>query len=352
MRLSRTDLIPVLAIVAGGAVGVATSASLVLSSRSDYAPVAVAEADMIEFKLVLPTTDVLASLEDIDRAIVQTLGSDSIRAMGRDVMIPTPGDYRDDVLDILGRTLSGATTNTRASVSNRAQATEEALRPFSSLLFGSDVEGTFLVSVKDVPAAQYFLSLPEVQQRLPRDQALHWGAELVPRGRVNYQRLWMLTDEPFLTGDELGSATAVFDQSQVKFELSQGGGGSVAIVADGDVISVLVIQSDYVSAPVRAIGSPEGTGTWVLSVDLGVSGGGDATFVFDQQGSAITGTYRGLWGFGIEVRGTVVDGMVKFSFQADRGRVAYEGTIVGNTMEGRCVYGSLAPGTFAGRRRG
>ena len=40
MRLSRTDLIPVLAIIAGGALGLATSASLVLSSRSDHVPVA------------------------------------------------------------------------------------------------------------------------------------------------------------------------------------------------------------------------------------------------------------------------------------------------------------------------
>ena len=40
MRLSRTDVVPVLAILAGGAVGVLTSASLVLSSRSDYVPVA------------------------------------------------------------------------------------------------------------------------------------------------------------------------------------------------------------------------------------------------------------------------------------------------------------------------
>ena len=38
MRLSRTDLLPVLAIIGGGAVGLATSASLVLSSRSDYVP--------------------------------------------------------------------------------------------------------------------------------------------------------------------------------------------------------------------------------------------------------------------------------------------------------------------------
>ena len=38
MRLSRTDLIPVLAIIAGGALGALPSASLVLSSRSDHVP--------------------------------------------------------------------------------------------------------------------------------------------------------------------------------------------------------------------------------------------------------------------------------------------------------------------------
>ena len=41
MRLSRTDLVPVLAIIGGGALGVVASGALVLSSRSDDAPVAV-----------------------------------------------------------------------------------------------------------------------------------------------------------------------------------------------------------------------------------------------------------------------------------------------------------------------
>ena len=40
MRLSGTDLAPVLAIIAGGAVGVATSASLVLSSHFEDVPLA------------------------------------------------------------------------------------------------------------------------------------------------------------------------------------------------------------------------------------------------------------------------------------------------------------------------
>ena len=40
MRLSRTDLVPVLAIIGGGAVGVLVSGSLLLSLRSDDVPVA------------------------------------------------------------------------------------------------------------------------------------------------------------------------------------------------------------------------------------------------------------------------------------------------------------------------
>ena len=46
MRLSRSDLVPVLAIIAGGAVSVLTSASLVLSSRADHVPVGVVSATL------------------------------------------------------------------------------------------------------------------------------------------------------------------------------------------------------------------------------------------------------------------------------------------------------------------
>ncbi len=93
------------------------------------------------------------------------------------------------------------------------------------------------------------------------------------------------------------------------------------------------------------------TGTWVLSVDLGRQGGGDATFVLEQDGTRISGTYSGLWGTRLKVRGTVEDGLVKFSFVSTRGVVVYEGTLEGTTLKGRCVYGQLDPGTFAGSHR-
>ena len=93
------------------------------------------------------------------------------------------------------------------------------------------------------------------------------------------------------------------------------------------------------------------TGTWVLSVDLGRQGGGDATFVLEQDGTRISGTYSGLWGTRLKVRGTVEDGLVKFSFVSTRGVVVYEGTLEGTTLKGRCVYGQLDPGIFAGSHR-
>ena len=91
------------------------------------------------------------------------------------------------------------------------------------------------------------------------------------------------------------------------------------------------------------------TGTWVLAVDLGPGGGGDATFVLVQEGTEITGTYTGATGEGIEVKGTAEDGVIKFSFLSDlAGEVSYEGTMEGTTMKGTCLYGDLGGGTFEG----
>ena len=105
------------------------------------------------------------------------------------------------------------------------------------------------------------------------------------------------------------------------------------------------------AAPVPAVWASGTTGTWVLSVDLGRAGRGDARLVLHREGDRITGTYRGAMGRGIEVEGTVKDGLVELSFDSARGEVTYEGTLEGATMRGTCVYAELGPGTFEGRRR-
>lgn len=89
-------------------------------------------------------------------------------------------------------------------------------------------------------------------------------------------------------------------------------------------------------------------GRWVLTVTLD-AGSGDATFVFQQQGDSLTGTYSGVLGEQ-KVTGRVSNGVVEFSFESQAGTVVYRGKVVGDTMEGTCAYGQLGQGTFKGRR--
>ena len=214
----------------------------------------------LEFKLVLPTTDMTAALSRIDRSVVAALGIDSIRALGRDVV----ADDQPEIVDLL---FGGGDTAVSAEQVDTTEVVEEAseeedpldnLQPFSSLLNLGDVPGTYLIAIEDEPTVQLFLDMDEVQRALPRDQALQWGMELVGRGTRTYKYLWVLEEDPFLTGDRLEEATAgrdpQFNQSQVQFELSRAGGrtfgqftgqhigDNLAIVLDGAVQSAPVIR--------------------------------------------------------------------------------------------------------------
>ncbi len=103
------------------------------------------------------------------------------------------------------------------------------------------------------------------------------------------------------------------------------------------------------AAPVSA---QDITGTWILSVDLGPGGGGDATFVLEQEGTAVTGTYTGAWGDNIELSGTLEDGEITLTFESQAGEIIFYGTVDGDTMEGDCIYGQLGDGVFEGSKSG
>ena len=213
----------------------------------------------LEFKLVLLTTDMTAALSRIDRSVVAALGIDSIRALGADVVASEP-----EIVDLL---FGGGDTTVTAEQVDTAEVVEEvpeeedpldSFQPFSSKLNMGDIPGTYLIALEDIPTVELFLAMDEVQRALPRDQALQWGMELVGRGARTYKYLWVLEEDPFLTGDRLETATAgrdpQFNQSQVQFELSRAGGrtfgqftgqhigDNLAIVLDGLVQSAPVIR--------------------------------------------------------------------------------------------------------------
>jgi len=214
----------------------------------------------LEFKLVLPVTDMTAALSRIDRSVVAALGIDSIRALGADVV----ASEQPEIVDLL---FGGGDTTVTGEQVDTAEIVEEApeeedpldsFQPFSSKLNMGDIPGTYLIALEDIPTVELFLAMDEVQRALPRDQALQWGMELVGRGARTYRYLWVLEEDPFLTGDRLETATAgrdpQFNQSQVQFELSRAGGrtfgqftgqhigDNLAIVLDGEVQSAPVIR--------------------------------------------------------------------------------------------------------------
>ena len=109
-------------------------------------------------------------------------------------------------------------------------------------------------------------------------------------------------------------------------------------------VVVLLVAASAVS--VRAA---DVTGTWTFAVNLGI-GSGEPTFVFEQDGETLTGTYEGTFG-SANVMGEVKGDMIEFSFAAEGvGKATYTGKIMGDTMQGTCDYGGNLAGTWEAKK--
>jgi len=238
----------------------------------------VGQTALLEFKLVRPVADIEPFLGRIDRAIVTLYGADSLRALGREFgrdqeaggveeilfggaradTLPDPDTLPDtatavDTLQVadtlLARELEGAEQDLAAE--------ELALRPFSSLLFFRDDH--FLVQNEDLTLMREFLALPEVRALFPRGVTLQLGWEPTAIGGQIYRELYVLNQEPFITGEALEDAQATrdqqFNQALVQFQLNRAGGRTfgnvtgqnignrIAIVLDNEVVSAPVVRS-------------------------------------------------------------------------------------------------------------
>ncbi len=240
----------------------------------------------LEWKLVLPTTEVDQSLERLDRAVVVALGTEALREMGRateageavssieQLLFNTPADS--------GQADDSAAADPEAADASAAPAPEDDTadeegevnwRPFSGLLnTGRDV-GTYLVDAEDVDDAAQFMALPDFQRVLPRGVSLQWGWRTDEIAGRFYRDLYVLEEDAFLTGDQLEDATANRDQqsnlAQVLFELNRRGGrdfqrltaanigNRIAIVLDGEVVSAPVVRDRIGARGTIDLGTPE-----------------------------------------------------------------------------------------------
>ncbi|MEN8374110.1 MAG: protein translocase subunit SecD [Gemmatimonadota bacterium] len=138
-------------------------------------------------------------------------------------------------------------------------STEPEDRPLTALLLNSGQPGIYFVRENDRELVERFLALESVDRAMPRDTEILWGADPIGVGAEPYWELYILNDEPAITGEHLEDAIPnidpQFNQTIVQFEFNRRGGriferftgqhigDYMAIVLDNKVFSAPVIQA-------------------------------------------------------------------------------------------------------------
>ena len=230
------------------------------------------QSAFLEFKLVLPVTELQSQLAQIDRQIVSVLGADSIRALGG-----ATEDTNSEVEDLLFGGVDAPDSAQADSTGVDGEDVEEDqsvnLRPLTGLLAGGDFEGVYLVATENVETAMLYLAMPEVQRSLPRNVSLHWEEDPIALTQRTFRRLYVTTEDTFVTGEMLEDATAQRDpqgsQAQVNFEFNRVGGrrfsrfteqnigNLIAIVLDGEIVSAPVVRARIGASGVIEMGNAD-----------------------------------------------------------------------------------------------
>jgi preprotein translocase subunit SecD len=252
----------------------------------------------LEFKIVRGGEEFRRALPRIDRIIVREIGAENLETVpiieepetpaglpellqGADSAAAEPGADREQgsetgaeagseseaqaqAVDAAADTAaSGTGPDTTAPGAGTDTATggvgEQELRPLTVLLLESGQVGQFLVREQDIPTAERYLALDAVADAIPRGSELKWGVEPIAGGADSYRTLFVLEDEPLLTGEDLADAgpaarDPTFNQPYVPFETTRRGarkfergtsrhvGDLMAIVLDNKVQSAPVIR--------------------------------------------------------------------------------------------------------------
>ena len=114
----------------------------------------------------------------------------------------------------------------------------------------------------------------------------------------------------------------------------------------------LVVTGIFALMGSLAASAADIAGTWNLTVTT-QAGTGTPTLVLVQNGETLTGTYTGRFGTS-PIKGTYKDGTIVFSFEVSgpmgSTQVSYTGKVEGDSMSGSMQMGSMAGGTFSGKK--
>ena len=154
-------------------------------------------------------------------------------------------------------------TGAKGSDTTKADTSASAIPatggPISSLLQRGDIPGEFYITSDNAVKAEYYFSLPQIQQAIPPGKTVKWGSDTITIGGESYRTLYVVDSRPIITGDYIKDANpnnTPIDGTVVEFQLSNEGGRRfraetakhiqdyMAIVLDGRVMGrPPVIQS-------------------------------------------------------------------------------------------------------------
>jgi len=113
------------------------------------------------------------------------------------------------------------------------------------------------------------------------------------------------------------------------------------------MLTLMIIGVITVSFQVQKINL---SGTWNMIVETS-QGSGNPVLVLNQvNDSTITGTYSGQFGES-SLKGTLKSNNFNIRIPASDITMEYIGTIDGNSMKGRVVFGEYGEGTFTGKKK-
>jgi preprotein translocase subunit SecD len=87
--------------------------------------------------------------------------------------------------------------------------------------------GEFYITQENVARAEYYFSLPQIQQAIPPGKAIKWGADTMSIGGQVYRTLYVVDSRPIITGESINDArpnTSPIDGTVVEFQLDNEGG--------------------------------------------------------------------------------------------------------------------------------
>ena len=119
--------------------------------------------------------------------------------------------------------------------------------------------------------------------------------------------------------------------------------------------AIVLVAVMMLSARALAAQKADVTGKWLFTVETG-AGTGTPTVTLKQQGDSLSGHYSSQALGEADLKGTVVDRKIAFSFKTEvQGMslvVTYTGTVESNdTLKGNVDIGGQATGTFTAKRQ-